>query len=442
MSAASSRDAARVVVVGGGFGGIATALRLAKLGHSVTLLEAGPELGGRLRPVRHAGVVWDSGPTTLTLPPVLRDLFRKSGRPLEAELDLVPCQPGRRHVFGDTVLDLPFGSRAAQRDALGEALGGSAATAWTEHLDALSDVWEVLRRRTLDVPFSGRKSLDRDAMRVLRPRRRLATVARSLGPDPRLRALLLDRHRLAGQQPRALPGFLGVVDHVERGFGRWRVVGGMAALLPVLERRLGTRGVDVRLRTSAVDVRCRDGRAHSVLTAEAGELDADVVVWSAPRRPPLLGTTSGRQPTPAIPAARTYLALEGELPELPAETFLHGDPLVLVRSGATASNGLTAWSVEHRQDGEDVVTTMARRGLDVRRQVGARVTRSPAQLVAAHGGSPAGMLWQGWRSGLRRPGPRTAVKGLYLIGADVHPGPGLISAGLVAAQVAGDVGRS
>jgi UDP-galactopyranose mutase len=282
--------------------------------------------------------------------------------------------------------------------------------------------------------------LDPAALRVLRPRRRLTTVARSLGRDARLRALLVDRHRLAGQQPRALPGFLSVVDHVERGFGRWRFAGGMAALLPVLERRLHTRGVDVRLQTSALDVRCRDGRARAVLTAEDGELAADVVVWTAPRPPPVLAAMSGRRPPPAIPAARTYLALQGELPELPAETLLHGDPLMLVRTGATATNGLTAWSVEH-QVSEEVLTTMARRGLDVRRQVAARLTSSPMDVLAAPGGS-VGMLWQGWRSGLRRPGPRSAVSGLYLIGADVHPGPGLISAGLVAAQVAGDIGRA
>lgn len=422
---------------------MAAAVRLAKLGHSVTLLEADTELGGGLRPIRHAGVVWDRGPTTLTLPAVVRDLFRKSGRPLEAELELAPCEPGRRHVFDDaTVLDLPFGSRAAQLDALNAALGGREATAWTEHLDALSDVWEVVRRRTLDVPFAGRKSLDRDALRVLRPRRRLTTVARSLGRDPRLRALLVDRHRLAGQEPRAVPGFMSVVDHVERGFGRWRFAGGMAALVPVLERRLDTRRVDVRLRTSAVDVRCRDGRVDAVLSAEAGELDADIVVWTAPRPPPVLDAPSARRPPPAMPAARTYLALQGEPPELPAETFLHGDPLVLVRTGATAANGLSAWSIEHQQGDEDVVMTMARRGLDVRRQVAARVTVSPAQMVDAYGGSPAGMRWQGWRSGLRRPGPRTAVKGLYQLGADVHPGPGLLSAGLAAAQVAGDVGKA
>jgi UDP-galactopyranose mutase len=136
MSATGSPDAARVVVVGGGFAGMAAAARLAKRGHRVTLLEAGDELGGSLRPVRHAGLVWDRGATTMTLPAVVRDLFRKSGRPLEAELELNPCEPGRRHVFEDgTVLDLPLGSRGRQHEALESALGAVApdpgARTWT-----------------------------------------------------------------------------------------------------------------------------------------------------------------------------------------------------------------------------------------------------------------------------------------------------------------------
>ena len=82
MPAARTDRGARVVVVGGGFAGMASAVRLAKLGHRVTLVEADDELGGSLRPVRHGGLTWDRAVTTLTLPAVLRDLFRKSGRPL------------------------------------------------------------------------------------------------------------------------------------------------------------------------------------------------------------------------------------------------------------------------------------------------------------------------------------------------------------------------
>ena len=65
---------ARVVVVGGGLGGTATAARLAKLGHRVTLCEAGDRLGGALSSVEQDGFVWDGGAPSTLLPAVLRDL--------------------------------------------------------------------------------------------------------------------------------------------------------------------------------------------------------------------------------------------------------------------------------------------------------------------------------------------------------------------------------
>src|SRR5690242_6431274 len=106
---------ARVVVIGGGFGGLATALRLAKLGHAVSLVEE-REPGGALTSVTADGFGWDVATHTL-LPAVVRDLFRKSGRPLEKEVDLVPLDCLREHWFADgTSLVLPVG-RAAQHAA-------------------------------------------------------------------------------------------------------------------------------------------------------------------------------------------------------------------------------------------------------------------------------------------------------------------------------------
>ena len=107
---------ARVVVIGGGYGGLASAARLAKLGHDVTLLEAAAALGGAVGFVEQDGFRWDAGPTSTLLPAVMRDLFRKSGRALEKEVELVPVEPVRQHRFpdDDVVMDLPGGSRGAQ----------------------------------------------------------------------------------------------------------------------------------------------------------------------------------------------------------------------------------------------------------------------------------------------------------------------------------------
>ena len=127
---------ARVVVIGGGFGGMAAAARLAKLGHGVTLLERSAHLGGALSTVELDGFAWDAGPTSTLLPAVIRDLFRKSGRPLEREVDLQPLDLVREHRFADgSTLRLPGASRAAQLAAVDE-LGPGLGPQWVEHVAA------------------------------------------------------------------------------------------------------------------------------------------------------------------------------------------------------------------------------------------------------------------------------------------------------------------
>ena len=105
----------RVVVVGGGFGGLASAARLAKLGHEVTLLERLPDLGGALVPVTAGGHTWDAVTSTL-LPAVVRDLFRKSGRPVEQELTLAAITPASRDRF--VHVSITPGRRDRQRRAV------------------------------------------------------------------------------------------------------------------------------------------------------------------------------------------------------------------------------------------------------------------------------------------------------------------------------------
>lgn len=432
---------ARVVVVGGGFGGIASAARLAKLGHDVSLLEASDRLGGALGRLTRGEFTWDTGPAHTALPAVVRDLFRKSGRPLEREVDLVQLPLLRRHRFADgTELDLPDG-RAAQLEALGASLGPDAATRWTAYVDAFTDDWEALRKDYFERPWSPDLASDH-ATRLLRTRLTMAKVLRrSLGKDERLRLVAGFPAEVEGHDLRDVPAWVGLWSYLERQLGVWTVADGLGTLADVLARRLATRRVAVHLGSRALDVELRDGRAVGVRTPE-GTHDADVVVVAVdPRRLP--ATAAHVQRTmPAMPPVVTHLGIEGPVPDLPHEVVVHGEAMIVLRTrGGEAPDGAHAWTLLGRgRLSEDPVVALARGGIRVRDQVVARVDRSPRDQVAELGQSAYGVLWQGRGTVTQRLGPRTPVPGVYAAGASATPGAGLASVGLSAALVAQVVG--
>ncbi len=432
---------AGVVVVGGGFGGMAAAARLAKLGHDVTLLERSAFLGGALSTVELDGFAWDAGPTSTLLPAVVRDLFRKSGRPLEREVDLQPLDLVREHRFEDgSSLRLPGGSRAAQLTAF-DALGPGLGQQWVEHVESYADTWELLRREWFERPFDTDVA-PRELTDLLGRRESLDKRLRRTFRDERLRLVAGHRLVMDGHALRDVPVFAGVDVYLEQRFGAWTVPGGLAALGAAMADRLALRGVTVRTGVEALDVVLDGGRVAAVRTSD-GDVDAEqVVVAIDPRRLPVLAPYV-RRTMPALPPVVCHLGLEGDVPDLPHELVVHGDPLLVVRTGGRAPDGASAWTVLGRgRLAEDVLTALARQGLDVRRHGVARVDRSPRVLVEEWGGSPHGMLWQGPRTARSRLGPRTPVPGVLTAGAHATTGSGLPFAGLSAALVAEVVGRA
>jgi len=433
---------ARVVVVGGGLGGTASAARLAKLGHEVTLVERADRLGGAVGFLERDGYRWDTGPTATALPAVLRDLFRKSGRPLERELDLVPVEPMREHRFEDgSAVALPSGSRAAQQQAIDAGLGPGLGDRWLDWTHGFADTWNLLRRDYLERPYSP-DHVGKETRATLTTRTTLHRAVTRAFKDERLRALALAGTVLDGHDPRNVPAWVGMTAYVEQNFGVWTVPGGMGALAGAMTKRLGERRVDVRLGTTVEDLVVRDGRATGVVT-DGGLLEADLVVCAVdPRRLPALASLV-RRTMPALPPVVCHLGLQGDVPALPHEVVLHGDPLLVVRTGGAAPEGGAAWTVLGRgRLAEDIVTALARRGVDVREQVRVRVDLSPRDLVETYGGSPYGVLWQGRTTLRHRLGTTTPVANVFCAGAHAAPGAGVPFVGLSAALVAQAVGKA
>ncbi|MEQ4205993.1 FAD-dependent oxidoreductase [Actinopolymorpha sp. B9G3] len=451
---------ARVVVIGGGLGGLAAAARLAKLGHAVTLLERSSHLGGVVRTAECDDPAvgrfrWDAGPAAVTLPATLRDLFRKSGRPLERVLELAPLPTPRRHVFSDgTALDLPVGSRSGQRRAVEAALGSTTGAAWEAVVDELAPTWELLRTRVLEVPFSGVGSLGPTGVRVLVRGRSLRAFARRRLTDVRARKLLEYPVLATGSGPADAPSFTAVRAYVERTFGIWTCAGGFGALVDALGQRLDERAVTVRLEAEAVAIR-GDGAVTGVELRGGERLAADVVVSGVDvrtvargllARPPRAMRRSARTLRDASPPPLVHVGLADAADDLPHETVFHGDdaresPTVVVRAPddpSLAPAGHRAVSIiVHRNGGTgttaDPLELLARRGWDIRDRVVARVDGDATSY---------GPAWRGAVRGLGVARNHTAVRGLFMVGATAHPGPGVPEVLLGAAAVATEIGRA
>jgi UDP-galactopyranose mutase len=360
----------------------------------------------------------------------------------------------RRHVFADgSTVDLPTGSRGAQTRAIDAGLGPGFGTAWTAFVDAQAEVWQSLRRQVLDDPAGGARLAERAVAATVGGTGSLDRLLRRSLRDDRLRSMVAVSFELAGSAVRDVPAFGAVEPYVERTFGLWEPAGGMACLADVLATRLDERGVEVRPTTQAVRLAWdeRLARVVGVETRDGTMLDADAVVCAIDARrvladllPALAAPRARRvfdQATPAIPSALVHLGLSGEVPALPPEVVLHGEPLVTVHTGGHAPTGQHAWTVQVRGSStEDVVTTLARRGVDVRGQVVARVDRSAADVAGENAGSPYGLAWDGYRNYARRAALVAPVPGLHLIGASVHPGAGVAYAAWGAAHTAARIG--
>ncbi len=281
---------ARVVVIGAGLGGLAAAIRLAALGHGVTVLEQAGVLGGKLGWSSRDGFSFDTGPSLLTWPQVYEDLFTDTGAPLRDSVEIVPVDPAAAYRFADgTTLALPDRDPVATAAALDAALGRGAGAQWAGLSARAARIWEATEGPFLTSPLHGPATLARLAARP-GGLRDVAAIApwlslRDLGQrhlhDPRL-VQLLDRYATyTGSDPRRAPAALAAVQHLEAVHGSWYVRGGLRRLGDALADRARERGAVLRTGARVERVLLAPGRCGAVtgVALAGGEtVPADVVV--------------------------------------------------------------------------------------------------------------------------------------------------------------------
>jgi phytoene desaturase len=272
----------RAVVVGSGFGGLAAAVRLRARGYDVQVLEALDQPGGRARVFRQDGFTFDAGPTVITAPHLIDELFALVGRDPRDYFELMPVDPFYRILFHDgSVFD--YVGDEERLLAQIEQFEPRDVDGYRRLAKHARRIFEVGYEQLADQPFSR----PADMLRVLPQMMRLGShrsvydvVARHIR-DERLRQAFSFEPLLVGGNPFSTTSIYLLIHWLERKWGVHFARGGTTSIVHGLVRLLGDIGVEVRLDAPVERIRVRQGRTAGVELSDGEFIPCDVVVSNA-----------------------------------------------------------------------------------------------------------------------------------------------------------------
>ncbi len=271
----------KIIIIGAGLGGLSAALRLAKSGFDVTVLEKNETVGGKVNAVETDGYKFDTGASLLTMRHVFEDLFEFCGRRIEDYLDIVPLEPICRYFWTDkTVFDAStdIEKTVAEINKISPDDVGN----FRKYLADAERKYEIAERTFLAHSLN-------DLPRLLRPKylKDLLAISSLKTLDKhnagyfqseKLRQLFNRFATYNGSSPYQTPATFALVPFVEFGLGAWYVRGGIYEIPKALARLADELNVGIRTNCAVEKIITEGGKAVGVRLENGEIIRADAVV--------------------------------------------------------------------------------------------------------------------------------------------------------------------
>ncbi len=267
------------IVIGAGFGGLASAIRLSCKGYRVQVLDKLDAPGGRAYVHRQDGFTFDAGPTIITAPHLLEELWTLCGRKFADDITLKRMEPFYRLRFDDGSWFDYSGDEETMRREIAR-FNPADLPGYERFVEAADQAYR------LGFEELGHKSFNRitDLLAALPSMVRMqaweslySMVAKYIR-DPKLRIVFSFHPLLIGGNPFSVTRVYSLINTLERRWGVHWAMGGTGALVQGLVKLLEERGVDIRLNAPVTRIRVEGRRATGVVLQDAEVLDADIVV--------------------------------------------------------------------------------------------------------------------------------------------------------------------
>jgi phytoene desaturase len=269
------------IVIGAGFGGLAAAIRLGARGFRVTVLEQLDAPGGRAYVFRQDGFTFDAGPTIITAPFLLEELWRLCGRSLAEDVELRALQPFYRIRYHDgEVLDCS-GDDTRMREQI-ERLAPGEFAGYQRFLRASENIYDVAFTRLAHLPFDSFRDMVRLAPDLLRLHsfRSIHALAAAFVKSPRLRFALSFHPLFVGGNPFTTTSIYGLIAFLERRWGVHFAVGGTGSIIAAMVKLIEGQGNEVRCGARVASIATKDRRAVGVVV-NGRTLPSEIVVSNA-----------------------------------------------------------------------------------------------------------------------------------------------------------------
>ena len=272
----------RALVIGAGFGGIASALRLRAKGYEVTLIDRCASLGGRAQIFERGGFRHDAGPTVITAPFLFEELFALFGERFSDHVELVPLKPWYRFHFDDGT-EFDYGGTLEETLAEIARIEPRDCDGYRALLKHSKRIFEVGFTELSALPFDRFTTMLRQIPRLIGLRNYETVwdmVSRHLS-HPKLQQAFSIQPLLVGGNPFDTTSIYGLIHYLERAHGVHFPIGGTGAITRALGDLMQRHGVEIELGMTIDTIDVQGGVAKGVRLADGRTRTADVIVSNA-----------------------------------------------------------------------------------------------------------------------------------------------------------------
>ena len=270
------------IVIGSGFGGIAAALRLRAKNHSVTLIEKHQELGGRARVFKKNGFIYDGGPTVITAPYLIYELFELFNKDPKNYIDIKPLKTWYRFIFDDGS-KFDYSGNENEMEKQIKEINDKDVVGYRKLVSFTKKIFEKGFIELSDVPFDKPLFMAKQlpSLLSLKSYKSVYSLVSSFIKNDKLRRILSMHPLLVGGNPFTSTSIYGLILFLEKKWGIHYSMGGTGQIINGLEKLMREEGINVIKEKEVKDFIIDRDKINGVILDDKRIILADNVVCNA-----------------------------------------------------------------------------------------------------------------------------------------------------------------